>query len=155
VQGELRNPGRDAVVLGGAPQVRVTGSSEDAPAPAWLGAALHESALREREPSELVAVLEQSARQLAARPVRPGEEVLVQAIVESPPLAASGLRVELAPVPRTATAPASPAASDAGPVTEAAPDGTQRAAGAPGDASAEPESGASDAAAAETAPAAP
>lgn len=157
VQGELRNPGRDAVALGGAPQVRVTGAEEDAPAPAWLGAALHESALRERDPRELVAALEHSARQLAARPLRPGEEVLVQAIVESPPLAASGLRVELAPVPRTATAAAPPASLDA-PASEGASDDAARADGtASGDASGEPatESGDASADGVATAPAAP
>jgi hypothetical protein len=110
LQGELENPGSGPVSLGGAPQVRLTGTPGAAPPPAWLGAALHEGALRERDPRELAAALEHSARQLAARPLRPGEALPVQAVFEAPPVAAGGLRIELAPATRpAAAAPAAPA----------------------------------------------
>ena len=107
LQGELENPGATAASLGGAPQVRITGTPGAALAPAWLGAALHESVLRERDPRELAAALEHSAQQLAARPLRPGESLPVQAVFEAPPLAADGLRVELAPVARPPAEPPS------------------------------------------------
>lgn len=120
VQGEIQNPGPDAVSLGGAPQVRLAVTAGAVPAPGWLGAALHESALRERDPRELAAALEHSARQLAARPLRPGEALAVQAVFEAAaPLAATGLRLELA-----AVAPASEGLGG-----EAAPEDGPRASG--------------------------
>lgn len=139
IQGELRNPGSGPAFLGGAPQARLTETPGAAAPPAWLGAALHDSALRERDPRELAAALEHSARQLAARPLRPGEALAVQAVFEAPPPLAGGLRVELVPATTPTRADAAPGgaapeaaaaqATDASP--EAALAGTAPAGGDP------------------------
>jgi predicted Zn finger-like uncharacterized protein len=151
VQGQIENSGRSAASLGGAPQVRLAGTS-GVPSPvAWLGAALHESALRERDPRELTAALEHSARQLSARPLRPGESLPVQAVFEAPPAAASGLRIELAAVTLPAPAPP-PATEPPGGQPSATPGSAQVPAPAPGVPPPAPE--VPPAAAPETAPAA-
>lgn|GEM_PF-1764132 len=126
VAAEIHNPGPEPRFLGGMPRMELTGPDGTAAATAWLGSALHDAALREREPRELAAVLEQSARQLAGRPVRPGETLAVHALFETPP-SATGIRAGVAALkpPPSAVAPASQAAlaapDAAPPAADAAP----------------------------------
>jgi predicted Zn finger-like uncharacterized protein len=98
LDGELHNPGAAAAQSGGAARVRVTdaaGGAIEAVAPAFLGRALSDRELRERDPRDLASDLERSGRELAVRTLAPDERVRVQAVLADLPPSAATVRFEV------------------------------------------------------------